>query len=516
MNINKYEYKTLLISISRVWRYSNTGVDQIAGYLKENNYKFTVKYYHNGQSASQIIDDIPIDFNLYGFSVHSSNYQKSCEVAKYIKKMNPNAIIVFGGTFPTIYYREIMCEHSFLDYIILGDGEKPLQILIDHLISKREEPLLNRSIVSKTDNIGKIPYCNKEISYSPVYYYYENDIPERNARKIYCLQTKNNICTGKCAFCIERKGPIVYKEIDQIVEEIRYVAHKFGIKKFFFTDDNILDPDNKSAKERIRELCYKIKALNMNLVFECYIKAISLRDNKDDNELLKLMAETGFVTIFVGLESGNNQDLILYNKRSTVEDNYKIIEIFNRHNVNMLMGFIYFNPYSTLETVRKNYEFLTNIKSTNLFHYISTFLSIHKYTEIYEKAKNDELLTNDFGILNNMSYEFKDKEVYEIVKFIRTFMSERARNLEYELDWIYTYYKECVRINSKALKYDEEFRYLKSTQFVIMKEFFYNLYVENDLEKCRYEVDEFMEYFENIQSRLSEIYKDLVILFSYD
>ena len=62
MNINKYEYKTLLISISRVWRYSNTGVDQIAGYLKENNYKFTVKYYHNGQSASKIIDDIPIDF----------------------------------------------------------------------------------------------------------------------------------------------------------------------------------------------------------------------------------------------------------------------------------------------------------------------------------------------------------------------------------------------------------------------------------------------------------------------
>ncbi|MGL5749436.1 MAG: B12-binding domain-containing radical SAM protein [Paraclostridium sp.] len=513
--MSKNNYKTLLVSVSNVWRYSNTGIDQIGGYLKINNYNFDIKYYNRGENATEIINDIPIDFNLYGFSVHSSNYKKCCTIARHIKKINSNAKIVFGGTFSTLYYREVMEECEFLDYITLGDGEKLLQVLIDYLSEEGKYKLLNKSIVSKNDYIDKVPYCNKEISYSPVYSYYENDIPERNIRKIHCIQTKNNICTGKCSFCIERKGPIVYKSIDIIIDEIKHVAQNFGIKKIFFTDDNILDPDNKVAKMRMRELCYRIKELNMDLVFECYIKAVSLKDNEEDNELLDLMSKTGFATIFVGIESGNNEDLILYNKKSSIEDNYRTIQLFNKHNISMLMGFIYFNPYSTLETVRRNYEFLTDIKSTNLFHYISTFLSIHKYTAIYQKTKNDNLLNNDFGILNNMSYEFKDKEVYKIVEFIRNNMSERARNLEYELDWIYSYYRECIVINPKALKYDEEFKKLKENQFLIMQRFFYKLYIINDLEKCNIEVDEFLEYFEGIQNRLSEIYKDLVLLFSY-
>ena len=70
---------------------------------------------------------------------------------------------------------------------------------------------------------------------------------------------------------------------------------KYGVKKFFFTDDNILDPNNDVAKKRLYLLCKKLEALNLKLAFQCYMKAISLNDISEDHELLNLMKKVGFV-----------------------------------------------------------------------------------------------------------------------------------------------------------------------------------------------------------------------------
>ena len=70
---------------------------------------------------------------------------------------------------------------------------------------------------------------------------------------------------------------------------------KFHVKKIFFTDDNILDPNDDYAKQRIRELCEKIISLDLHIAMQCYIKAISLKDNEKDHELLDIMKKAGFV-----------------------------------------------------------------------------------------------------------------------------------------------------------------------------------------------------------------------------
>ncbi len=49
----------------------------------------------------------------------------------------------------------------------------------------------------------------------------------------------------------------------------------FGVKKFYFCDDDLLDPNNELIRERIEELCNNIIALNYKLVFTCFIKAVS-------------------------------------------------------------------------------------------------------------------------------------------------------------------------------------------------------------------------------------------------
>ena len=364
----RQNYKVLFITLNNVWRYGNIGIDQLTGYLCEKGFNINIQYYSNRHAVQEIIKTIDMSYDFYGFSVNSSNYEKCCEIARIIKENNKEAIIDFGGGYPTRYYREIAHDNSCVDYMVLGDGEIPTEYLLDVLSRNKafqcNERVVHESIATKYDLDGKKDFFNGEVTWEPAYDYYLYDTSQRNSRKVHCIQTKNNVCTGNCSFCTERHGKIVYKDIDSIVNQIEYVNKKFGVQKIYFTDDNILDPNNDVAKERIILLCNKLREKNLKLAYQCYIKAISIDDTPYDNELLELMHDTGFVEIFVGIEAGNNQDLKLYNKHTTVEDNYKVIRLLKRHKIFPIIGYIAFNPYSSKERIADNFKYLCDIECT--------------------------------------------------------------------------------------------------------------------------------------------------------
>ena len=516
MSLQKNEKETfriLLISVNNLWRYSNVGVDQIAGYLRNKGFCVDLLYHHKNLHYDEIIESLGLDYDFYGFSINSSNYSCCKLLVKYLRKQTSNATIIFGGGYPTRYYQEIFDDIPDINYIVLGDGELPMENIINHTLHN-EEIIFENNIVSLGNYDNKIPFCNDSINYFPAMDYYEKDSYAKNQRKEYCIQTKNNICTGKCTFCTERKGNIVYKSISHIVKEIDIVHCKFGIKKFFFTDDNILDPNNDIAKKRIDELCDAIQSLGHNLVFKCYIKANSLHDTKEDNELLKKMSDTGFKTIFVGIESGNNMDLKLYNKMTTVEENYTIIQLLRKYEIAPQIGFINLNPYSTLESIKQNYYFLVGIEMDNLFMYVCSYMRVYKYTAMYGKIKKDGLDIAGEDYLDDKSlYKFADSKVQRTFDFINKYMLPRVRKLDYEFDWLYSFFLETKKINPNADIYSNEFSELKEIQLRKIKEFFYVLFVENDLIESQKSVEEFLCFFEQLQPRFAQLHRNLIQLY---
>lgn len=509
----KRQYKILLISINNLWRYSNVGVDQLAGYLRKNRFLVDILYHHKNLCVDEVIESLGLDYDFYGFSVNSSNFKSCAKLSEYIKKKTKGATVAFGGGYPTRYYREIFDICHTVDYIILGDGEKPLENLLNHILFD-EKFIYNSNLVYPNNYDNKHPYCNKVIDYYPALDYFETDSLSRNRRKEYCLQTKNNICTGKCTFCTERKGIIEYKDISHIIKEIDIVYQRFGIQKFFFTDDNILDPNNDIAKIRMYKLCDAIQKLGYNLVFKCYIKANSLHDTPKDNALLKKMSDTGFKTIFVGIESGNTADLKLYNKLTTVEENYTILRLLKKHGIAPQIGFINFNPYSTLETIKQNYYFLVNVQMDNLFMYVYSYMRIYKYTVMYKRIISDNLSIAGETYLDDKSiYHFADPKVQKLFDFIREYMLSRVRKLDFEFDWLYSFFLECKKINPKAEIYTKEFDQLKSIQLEKLKEFFYILFVENDINKAKGLVEDFLLFFEELQPKFSKLHRSLLNLY---
>ena len=505
--------KTLLISITNLWRYSNVGIDQIAGYLRNHNFNIDIYYKHTRADADTIFSELSLDYDVYGFSVTSANYECCCRLSTLIKERKPDALVIFGGGYPTRYYKEIYLENDSVDYIILGDGELPFENLLENVFSNKAL-FFDENIVKKGDYENKKPYCNTVIDYFPAFDYFENDSWSRNKRKEYCIQTKNNVCTGKCTFCTERKGLIIYKSIDHIIHEIETVHRKFGVQKFFFTDDNILDPNNSTAKKRMFELCDRIQQLKCNIVFKCYIKANSLVDSEEDHRLLAKMSHVGFKTVFVGLESGNERDLKLYNKLTTVDNNYTIIHMLRKYEIAPQIGFINLNPYSTLETLKQNYYFLTAIEIDNLFMYVCSYMRVYKYTAMHDMITRDNLIIPNNDYLDDKSmYRFADNDVQKIFDFINRYMFDRVRNLDFEFDWLYSFYLECKSMNPIAVKYQEDFDRLRTDQLHKIKVFFNILFVENDIKKCETKVDDFLNYFESLQPIFSRLHKNLLELY---
>jgi len=509
-------YKTLFISINNVWRYGNIGLDQLTGYLRSRGYSIDINYFKGKDSAEFIFENINLNYDLFGFAVNSSNYQKCCEISLKIKSIMPNAIICFGGGYPTRYYREILQSNIMIDFVILGDGELPTEYLLETLAKGKEcNKVLNINhfaIATRNDLSEKHEHLNREITYFPAFDYYEKDTLFRNSRKVHCIQTKNNICTGNCAFCTERHGNIVYKDLDLIVEQIKVVHLKYGVKKFFFTDDNILDPNNDVAKKRLYLLCKKLEALNLKLAFQCYMKAISLNDISEDHELLNLMKKVGFVEIFIGLESGNQEDLNIYNKKTTVNDNYTIMHILNKCGLIPIIGYISFNPYTTKNKITENFKFLCNVKCTYLFNYLYSFVVINKYTALYERIKQDNLLLSPSNEYIDIKYTYADKDVVEILDYIRFSMLPKLNALDYQLDWVTYSYEEHKIWYDSIDDFTDELKKLKVQDLQIIKRYLGVLFIEHNLSKFKVMEPEFWEHFHGREVRLKEIYDYLISL----
>lgn len=515
--MKKENYKILLIAVNGAWKHGNIGIDQLTGYLRTKGFNVDVAYFRTGDSAEIIFEKIKDGYDFYGFSVTSSNIAICHKLAHLIKLYRNEAIIDFGGGYVTRYYREVFCENDCIDFMTLGDGEVPTEFLLERIISDsayiHNKSTGHPSIASKTDTKDKIHYTNTNIDYHPAYDYYETDSAVRNSRKVHCIQTKNNVCTGNCSFCTERHGKVCYKNISHIIDEIKHVHLKYGVQKIFFTDDNIFDPNDIAGKKHVKSLCHELLKLKnefgFKLVYQCYIKAISLRDTPEDNEILSLMKEVGFVEVFVGIESANESDLELYNKHTTVADNYVIIELIKRHGLFPIMGFIAFNPYTTLEKIENNFRFLCDVECTYLPNYLYSFVNMNKYTALYDMAKKDGLVLSSDETYTSVRYSYKDKRVAPILDYVEKVMLEKLKEIQYETDWIiYSYMEHCILYDVED--YSEELARIKEKDLSVIKKYLSILFAEHNLEKFKKEESKFWNHFLSQQERIKKIYRSLM------
>jgi radical SAM superfamily enzyme YgiQ (UPF0313 family) len=167
-------------------------------------------------------------------------------------------------------------------------------------------------------------------------------------------------CTRGCPFTCEFCDIIVmygrkmrFKPIDQVMREVQ-AWHRRGTAQVFFADDNFVG-NRAYAKELLRELTARNKKQRYPLSFytQCSI------DMARDDELLGLLRDANFISVFIGIESPRKESLHetkkLQNERIDLVEALHKIQSYNLFiSAGMIVGFDKDDP----SIFEEQYQFL--------------------------------------------------------------------------------------------------------------------------------------------------------------
>lgn len=151
-----------------------------------------------------------------------------------------------------------------------------------------------------------------------------------------------------------------------------------------FHDADFLGPSTKgiTRARKIAELLIARK-LYPRVRIACQASSAA----KAGVDFWRLWLRAGLLKVFVGYESGVEEDLRFYRKPSRVKDNLAAWRVLRTAGVPTQAGFIMYNPYSSLEGVAANLTFLRRIDQAHVFKHVASSLEVYPGTAVYETLR---------------------------------------------------------------------------------------------------------------------------------
>ncbi len=334
-----------------------------------------------------------------------------------------NKTWVVGGHVPTFSPQQLLSRFPQFDLAIRGEGEKALSTLCETLT---ELPLARnwRLSVPNASYIADGEYrSNSATDLIP-------DLDTLPFPDVEALDLEHDGpasimgsrgCYATCEFCSvppffkEAKGPLWrLRSASSIVDEIEALSKLHGYTHISFLDDIFLGTDSRS-KKRALEIARLIQKRELSIKF-----SIECRADSVELEIFHNLKQAGLARVFLGLESGSERVLARYKKMSGVSENDRAIAILNQIKVDIGVGFIMFNPETTLSEFEENVEYLAK---HNILTYraISNKMQAYPGTPVHQRLRATKRL---FGDDLYPDYEFDDVRCSELLAVIRDEMDE--------------------------------------------------------------------------------------------
>ncbi len=401
------------------------GLGYIANSLSQKNYDYKIIDghffdYSIEEMAKRILDE---KFDVIGFSVVYSNFRDTIEIIDLIKKMNPNIFVFLGGQHVSFCAKEILINNKNVDLIMCGEGEFTTIELMEYLEGKKELEEI-QGITYRSNDAGNIrenawrqPRANIE-DYGEI----KRDVLDEGLQK--GLTCSLNIMAGRgcifnCSFCTGNRIFNPYKNCswrvntaENIVKNLRNLIRKYNkydnlYEIVNFCDLNFIN-ETKDGLKWIDDFTNLMKQENLDIWFYVMTRVDSIVNQQ---KRMKQLRDCGLVQVEMGLESGNDQGLAVYNKHISTSQSVKAVNLLRKLRIDFGMsGFIMYHPYITLDELRKNSEFLMKIEYWKIL-FLYTKMALYPGAEITEQVKKTNLLYDTYSHYEVYDYRFQDERI---------------------------------------------------------------------------------------------------------
>lgn len=366
-----------------------------------------------------------------GISSYMSNTYPTIKLISMIKKHNSNIKVACGGFGPTFYPEEYLKSGS--DYIIRGEGEKAICELAK-CIEKGKRPYKVKNVGFLDDSneiiLNDMECLNDDLDSLP--------FPSRDTMDV-VLNKKSSVnmvtargCSGNCEFCsvisfFRLSNGKVWRtrSIKNIVDEIELLTNQ-DVKFIKMVDDSFVDGirDEKWCKDFADE----IEKRNIKVKLRGQIRADKVTDS-----ILYNLKRAGFFSFACGIENGSQSALSRMNKKATLEDNRRALELFKKYDYIVQMGYILFDKETTYQELVENYQFMLENDFAVTKGIFSEMFSAEGTKLNTRLRKENKLQESDF-ISNNNKYTIDDVMVSKIYYALKKWHKSHSEIYDMTID----------------------------------------------------------------------------------
>jgi radical SAM superfamily enzyme YgiQ (UPF0313 family) len=312
------------------------------------------------------------------------------KIAERIRAVRPDMRIVLGGPHVTLVHAAVKLEkrkgqvgrahralarlEAVFDVLVSGDGERAVFVALG------DAP---PSLVDADDPRGGLFMSDETYDASPF-----------PARHLVDMSTYNYFIEGHratsliaqlgcpfgCGFCGGRNSKslrmIRTRTTASIVSEIAALHREYGFTGFMFYDDEL------NVSPSLVELMNAISDLQLRLGVEFRLRGF-VKSELFTEAQAEAMYRAGFRWILCGFEAASPRILDNINKRATLDDNARVIEIARRHDLKVKALMSVGHPGESADSVRAIEDWLIQ---TSPDDFDCTVITTYPGTPYYDEA----------------------------------------------------------------------------------------------------------------------------------
>lgn len=279
--------KILLFALNSSYTHTNLAVRCIKKSLVTAGFSAEIAEFNLKDRKRRVLEAlVSAHADVYGFSAYIWNVRELYSFAADLKKLRPEAKIVFGGPEVSFDALEVLSEHGYIDCVITGEGEAAFVTAVRLLSSGEDLPPIIEGGTFKGFEDQGILYSSDELNGNSKVVYYES----------------SRGCPYRCAYCLSSvSGKVRAKDAEVTLSELKEFETVGNVKVVKFVDRTF-----NFDRERAKEIWRGLLAGEYTKTYHFEICADLL-----DEESFALLSQfpKGKIQLEIGVQSTNREAL---------------------------------------------------------------------------------------------------------------------------------------------------------------------------------------------------------------
>ena len=347
------------------------------------------------------------------------NFIAAADISRTIKEIKPEIPLIIGGPYCTFLPKQSLLDIPDADICVIGEGEQVILDIVSFLQGRKNLSDIHGIYYRDKSSIksGKTPQVIDNIEALP---FPARHLVEKNNYGIspWNYQLMKNVttlissrgCPFNCSFCSKYNNAIKdwrfrKRSAENVVNEIQELNGKY--QSVVIVDDNFL-----ADKKRVHKIFDMLLENDTNIEF--FIGGA--RVDTADKDLYLKMKKAGVKYVLFGLESGNQDVLDFYNKKITLQQIQKAVELAREMNFFIYASFILGAPIETEKQIKNTIKFACSLPIDFANFGVFTYLAGSSLWN--EAVKNKKIPPHQYATIAASNHNLGNFTKEELIDYV--------------------------------------------------------------------------------------------------